>query len=258
MFNLEQMIFYVLATLIIIVLPLLTLFKLERKWDQRCLVVGYYTCMVFFYLVIFSLSIGKFELVPTIISSLVIALLTLALTWVELSKRPELKLLDFIPITHVLPDTIWKVGFNVGQLSTQSRFLKIREACGMKITIHSSFSVDLANVGYGEIMVHEYVYYVDGRSQTTKGLVSESNAQERLILKTQQRHTINIPRLYIRKPGFHKLRLDVSASTIRVSQEVWFFISEDLQKLNYVEIHPLKLLFSPIIKAKLKNFSFSR
>ena len=228
---------------------------MERKYDLICFVFGDAIFIIFFLLLLFS----NLEQVPSLLSSLVIAELTLALVWVELSKRPELKLLDFIPIIHSSTDTSFlKVGYNIGQLSSPSRFLGIREASDMnfindaKFGERFSFTVDLANIGYAEIMVHEYVEYIDGIRQRPMALVSQSNPQERLILRTQQRHTIDMSPLYVQTSGFHKLSIEVLATTAKCSKEIWFFISEDFQRLRYVEMYPLKRLLSPLIKAKLK------
>lgn len=233
---------------------LLKFTQLKRKYDFWCFLLGYYISLLFFLLVFYALLIGRFELLPEIMSSAVIALLTLAFVWVELSKRPELKLLDFVPITHIVSvPKIWKVGENTGKLSNPSRFLGIREAIDVAFSQHTSFCVDVANVGYEEIMTHEYVVFIDGTRRPTQPLLSESNALERLTLKTQQRHTINMDRLYLDAAGLHKIRLEVYATTVMCSKEVWFFISDDFKKLRYVEMFPLKRLLSPLIKNKLKD-----
>ena len=253
MFSLEFLIYVLIA------MGFLAFFsyfwKLERKYDLWCFVVAYFIFWGFVWVIDISILMDKFELAPQIISSLVIAELTLALVWVELSKRPELKLLGFVPITHIVGVLqIWKAGENVGRLSNPSRVLGIREAIDVPISIHSSFSVDVANVGYEEIMAHEYVVFIDGKRESPKALLSESNPQERLILRTQQRHTINIEPLHIRSPGFHKIRMEVYATTVKCSKEIWFFISEDSKKLRYVEMYPIKRLLSPLIKNKLKTW----
>lgn len=254
MFDFVQFAIYVVAILFFLVIPLMQFAQLKRKYDFWCFYIGYYISMLFLFLVLYAILIGKFELLPEIISSAVIALLTLAFVWVELSKRPELKLLDFVPITHIVGVTqIWKTGENTGKLSNPSRILGIREATDVTFSEHSSFCVDVANVGYEEIMTHEYVVFIDGAKRSTQPLLSESNALERLTLKTQQRHTINIDRLYLHTSGLHKIRLEVYATTVMCSKEVWFFISDDFKKMRYAEMYPLKRLLSPFIKSGLKD-----
>jgi len=145
-----------LYALSVIILPVLFLYKwkLERKHDLWCFLFGYYISDIFLFLIIFALEGGNLESIPNMISSLVIALLTLAVVWVELGKRPELRLLHFIPIIHVLPDKIWIVGYNTGKLSNPSTVLKVREASDVKVTTRLSFTIDLANIGYGEIIMN--------------------------------------------------------------------------------------------------------
>lgn len=251
MFSLELLLYVLIA---MGVLAFISYFwSLERKYDILCFLSGYFIFMAFFWTVVFSVAMGRFDLVFSLISSLVLALLTLALVWVELSKRPELKLLGFIPIVYYFSGyyepTIWRSDREPGQLSKPSRFLKIRKASyldkDLKFDKGLSFAGDLANIGYEEIMVHEYVVFVDDERKEPVGL--------RLTLKTQQRHAINIPSLHIKSSGFHKLRLEALATTVKVSKEVWFFISEDFQKLKYVEIYPLKRWLSPLVKKKLKD-----
>ena len=217
--------------------------RMERKYDLLCFLFGDGIFIIFFLFLFFS----KSEQVPSLLSSLVIAELTLALVWVELSKRPELKLLSFVPIVHDR-QTIqsYRADYH-GELSEPSRFLQVREASypndeNLKFDDRFSFSVDLSNIGYDEVVVHEYIVYLDGKRLRTTALTSKSNPLERLVLKTQQRHTIDVLPLFIESSGFHKIRIKVLATTIECSKEIWFYISEDFKKLRYFEMYPLKRL----------------
>lgn len=244
MLSLEQLIF--LTGTIVLAIILIYLFnfvwKLERKYDIKCFLIGDLIFMIFLLLLLFS----PLEQVPSLLSSLFIAELTLALVWVELSKRPELKLLDFIPIIHDIQTArVYRADYN-GTLSEPSEFLKIREASykDLKFGEQFSFSVDLSNIGYGEIMVHQYLVYIDGKLRRTEPF--------KVSLITQERKPMIIPSLYINSHGFHRVDIKVLASTVKCSKEVWFFISEDFKKLRYVEMYPLKRLLSPLIKNELK------
>jgi len=253
MFSSEQLLY--IAGTIILGLVLYYMFdfvwRLERKNDLKFFLLGDVIFMIFFFLLIFS----PIDQVASLISSLVIAELTLALVWVELSKRPELKLLDFIPIIHDIHTTRIYRADQLGKLSEPSRFFKIREASypkyeDLKFEKQFSFTVDLSNIGYTEIKVHEYVVYLDGESQSSIPLWSNPNV-ERLSLITQQRHTIDIFSFYVKNSGFHKIKVEALATTVKCSKEVWFFISEDFKTLRYIEMAPFKRLLSPLIKAQL-------
>jgi len=63
---------------------------------------------------------------------------------------------------------------------------------------------------------------------------------------------IGIP-FSFKSSGFHKIRIEALATTVKCSKEVWFHISEDFEKLRYVEMYPLKSSLSPFIKNKLKD-----
>ena len=182
---------------------------------------------------------GNLQILSETISSLVIGWLTLALVWAELDKRPELSLLGFVPIVHDEKSTgLYKADYH-GKVTGPSGFLKIREAIypqfkGLRFDRQFSFAVDLANIGYEEIVAHEYVIYVDGERQLPVALLTFPQDQ-RLSLKTQQRYTINMQPLYIKTAGFHRVRIEVSATTAKISREVWFFIADDFQKLRYAD-----------------------
>jgi len=253
---------YILGTIVIAIVLIYILnyvWKLNRKYDLACFLIGDYIFMIFMFLLLFS----PFEQVPSLLSSLFIAELTLALVWVELSKRPELKLMSFVPIVWVferpesgIPLSILRADDGKqGQLSRPSRFLGIKEASirYAKFGKHFSFAIDLANIGYEEIMVHEYVIYIDGKRESFVALLLNEKSGERLSLKTQQRHTINLSPFSIKSSGFHKIRIEVLATTVKCSKEVWFYISEDFEKLRYVQMNSLKSLLSPFIKNQLKG-----
>jgi len=225
--------------------------RLERKYDLQCFIIGNFLCVIFFLLIwLFPQQLSS------LIQSLFIAELTLALVWVELSKRPELKFLECIPIIHDRIGTGHRRADTHGQLSEPSTFLRIREATFPNIDLNFStefsFAVDLSNIGYQEIMVHEYVVYIDGQRQKPIPLGTQTNL-ERLRLITQGRYPINIFPLYIRTSGLHKIKIEALATTTKCSREVWLHISEDYKKLRYTEMFPLKRLLSPLVKAKLKD-----
>lgn len=225
------------------------IWRLERKNDVKFFILGDMIFMIFIYFFILFP-----EQVPDLISSLFIAELTLALVWVELSKRPELKLLDFIPIIHDTQTTMVYRADKFGRLSEPSKFLKIREASyeDLNFDRQFSFTVDLSNIGYTEIMVHEYIVYLDGDRQAPIPLWSRPKL-ERLKLVTQQRHTIDILSLYIENSGLHKIKVEVLATTVKCSKEIWFYISEDFRSLKYVEMAPYKHLLSRIVESKLND-----
>jgi hypothetical protein len=213
--------------------------------------------MIFFYLVIYAILITRFDLVPEIISSAVIALLTLAFVWAELSKRPELIMLGSVPIVHDIQTlTIYKADYH-GTLSKPSIFLRVREA-SFPETNHTfdekfSFAVDLANIGYEEIMVHEYIILIDGKRQKPIPL-GNLPYDERLRLIAQQRHPINMPSLNINSAGFHKISIQAIATAEVYRKEVWFFISDDFKKLKYVDIdNPLNRLLSRLLPQLIKK-----
>jgi len=254
MINFVQLLLITGIIALVTVLSFLSYFlwRSERKSDSICFLFGDAIALFF----ILFLSFCNIEQFPSLLSSLVIAELTLALVWVELSKRPELKLGDFVPIIWktVTPNEVqYKAGYH-DEEPKPSRFLGIREVShsDLKFDSQFSFSVDSANIGYTEIGVHEYVIYIDGKRQLPIPLWSGPN-EERLRLIAQERHTIDILPLHIESSGFHKIRIRVSATTLERSKEVWFFISEDLKKLRYVRMYPLKRLLSPLIKAELKD-----
>jgi len=253
MFTSEQLLFVAGTITLTITLIYLSNFvwRLERKNDIKCFAIGDIIFMIFMFLLRFSPA----DQVPSLISSLLVAELTLALVWVELSKRPELKLGNFVPIIHEEHTTglAYKAGFH-DEEPEPSRFLKIREVSyeNLKFDEHFSFSVDLSNIGYGEIMVHDYTLYIDGKRQKPIPL-GKPPYNERLRLVTQERHPIDMPSLYIKSAGFHRIHVTFSGMTTKCSKEIWFSISEDFKKLRYIEMLPYNRLLSPLIKAKLKN-----
>ena len=250
MFNLAQLLFIAGTIVIALVLFYLINFvlQLERKYDLNCFLIA---DGIFMFLLIFT----NFEDVPSLLGSFFIAELTLALVWVELSKRPELKLGDFVPIIYKKKTTglAYKSGFH-DEEPEPSRFLKIKEVSyeNLKFDERFSFSVDLSNVGYGEMMVHDYTLYIDGKRQKPIPL-GKPPYDKRLRLITQERQPIDMPSLNIKNAGFHRIHVIFSGMTIKCSKEVWFSISEDFRKLRYIEIYPFHRLLSLFIKKKLKN-----
>jgi len=233
------------------------IFRLKRKNSALCFIAAYYMGEVFSFLFYLSIRMGNLQTLSETISSLVIGWLTLALVWAELDKRPELSLLDFVPLIHdERTRNVYKADYH-GKVTGPSRFLKIREASypqlqDLRFDRQFSFAVDLANIGYEEIVAHEYVIHLDGERQQPVALLTLPPDQ-RLSLKTQQRYTINIQPLNIGTAGFHKVRVEVSATTAKTSKEVWFFVSDDFKKLHYVYFYPLKRLLSHFIKHALSD-----
>jgi len=255
MLSLEQLI--LVGGAIVIAYLAKFVWNLQREYDLKCFVIGDLIFMAFMFLIFSS----KPEDFPNLLSSLLIAELTLALVWVELSKRPELRLGSFCPIIRKKQSTrglSYKAGFH-DEPPEPSAFLKVREASynDLRFDEFFSFSVDLSNIGYNEIMVHEYVIYLDGKRLKPIPL-GEHPHVERLKLTTQGRHTIDMPSLRIKNAGFHKMRLEVIATTIKCSNEVWFNISDDFKKLRYVEMNPLKKILSPLIKKELEEISSTK
>jgi hypothetical protein len=253
MFSLEQLTFVggTIAITFIVIYLAWHVWNLQRKYDLKCFIIGDFIFMFFMFLFFFA----KLEDIPNLLSSLFIAELTLALVWVELSKRPELKLGSFCPIVYKknVTELAYKAGFH-DEPPEPSGFFGVKESSynDLKFDEYSSFSIDLSNVGYMEVMVHEYIIYLDEKRMKPIPL-GEPPYIERLKLITQGRHTIDLQSLHIESAGFHKLRLEVIATTIKCSGEVWFFISEDLKKLRYVDIYPLKKILAPLIKNGLKD-----
>lgn len=257
MFDFGQILIYTIVILAFFVIPLIRLFSFKRKYDSSCFICGYYICIIFLYLIIYAIIITRFDLVPEIISSAVIALLTLAFVWTELSKRPEIIMLGSVPIVHDIQTlAIYKADYH-GALSEPSRFLGVREASFAKTNNtfdeKFSFAVDLANIGYEEIMVHEYVLWIDGKRQKPIPLGNLPH-DERLRLITQQRHPINMPPLNIKNAGLHKISIEAIATAEVYRKGVWFFISDDFKKLKYVDIdNPLNRLLSHLLPQLIKK-----
>lgn len=255
-----ELLLYILAVVFVVV-PLIFLWRLKRKYDLMCFIFAYYISEIFIILIGISIVIGNLELMSSAISSLVIALLTLALVWVELSKRPELALLRFVPLLREMDSGTGTMEYlrpdRGKQLSILSRFLGIKEASysnsSLKFDGRFSFDVDLANIGYEEISVYECNVYLDSEKKKQFPLYADIVKEETLSLKTQQRHTIDTYPLSIEKSGFHSMRIEVLAATVKCSKTVWFYTSEDLSVLRYVEMYPLKRLLSPLIKKILKD-----
>jgi len=252
MFSLEQILPFAGTIAIALTVTYIAIFvwRLKRKYDLLCFLIGDYMLLIFMLLFIVS----KFEEVPSLLSSLLIAELTLALVWVELSKRPELYLGDFVPIIHKKNTTglAYKAGYHDEPPKPSLVGIKEVSCKDLKFNEYLSFAVDLSNIGYQDIMVHEYVHYINGKRQKPIPL-GEPPYDKRLTLITQDRHTINIPSLHIKSAGFHKISLVVIATTVKCSKEVWFYISKDFKKLRYVEMLPYKRLLSPLIKNELKD-----
>lgn len=199
MFNFEQLPFIIGTIVSAIILGYLFRFvqRLERKYDLNCFIIGDAIFMGFCLLLPFS----PVDQVPSLITSLVIAELTLALVWVELSKRPELRLGDFIPVIYGTDKGTRYLEYKAGFLDEEpepTRFLRIKEVShkDLKFDEHFSFSVDLSNIGYQEIMVHDYKLEIDGKRQKPIPL-GKPPYDKRLRLITQDRHTVNIPPLNI-------------------------------------------------------------
>jgi len=226
----------------------------NRKCDAECFVIGEAILMFF----VFLLFLFSLDQMPSLLSSLVIAELTLALVWVELSKRPELKMGDLCPI--IRDNRTWKLFYKAGYHneplfpSFASKLFKIKEVSyeAMKFDELFSFSFDLSNIGYSEIVVHEFEYFIDGKKGRTLAL-GDIPEIKRLKLITQQREPIDIPPLGIKEAGFHKIRITVLAMTVKCSKDVWIFTSKDFQKLRYVEMPTIKRLFSWFIKRELAS-----
>lgn len=72
-------------------------------------------------------------------------------------------------------------------------------------------------------------------------------------MKTQERYTIDIQPLFVRKAGFHKFSIEIVATTEKTSREVWFFTSDDFKKLRYVEFTPIKTYFKLILSYFIKR-----
>jgi len=256
MFTFESLLY--ILTALICFLILFYFLQLKRKCDRQCFAIGYYVGVIFFYLVIYSLIIGRFDLLPEIISAAIIAMLTLAFVWVELSKRPELKISGFAPIIYKKNTTEigYKAGFHNEPVSKSftSKLLRIRQVSyeGYRFDEQLAFSFDLANLGYEEIMVHEYVYFLDGKRQSPVPLGSPPY-DERLRLTAQQRYCIDLTALHIQKAGFHRITVSVCAATEICSKGCWFFVTEDFQKLRYVEVMPIKQLLTSLIKKELQK-----
>ena len=252
MFSPEQLTIIggIIAIALIVIYLAKFVWNLQRKYDLKCFIIGDFVFMVFMFLLFFL----KLEDIPNLLSSLLIAELTLSLVWVELSKRPELKLGSFCPIIFKKQGRrlAYKAGFHDEPPKPSGFGIKEASYNDLKFDDFFSFSADLSNVGYQEIMVHEYIIYLDEKRQKPIPL-GEPPHNKRLRLITQDRHTIDIPRLHIKNAGFHKIRLEVNATTMKCSKEVWFFISEDFKKLRYVHVYPLQKLLSPLIKNELKD-----
>jgi hypothetical protein len=181
-------------------------------------------------------------------------MLTLALVWVELSRRPELFFAGINPIIRSEEPKLYVLDINsLGKLSSPSRFLKIREASDLDFNKYFSYSFDIENIGYEEVVIHEYIVSIDNKEEPPVPLFSPDNLTERLTLRTQQRHPVWIFPLDFKTEGFHKVRIQVKATTIGCSKEIWLVISDNFRKLRYVEVGPRQRFLSLFVKRNLNS-----
>lgn len=256
MFGFEEL----FSVLVLIGVILLSFFlfryvlNLHRKYDRIFFIFGDIIFIVFYLFIGFTPFDVFLSAVPELVSSLVISELTLVLAWIELSKRPELKMSSLAPIIfgndRGTKFVVYKTGFE-NEAPKPSKFLKIKEVTPDNLKFDDfSFSVDLANIGFEEIMVHDYVMYIDDKRQNAIPL-GNPPYDERLRLITQQRHAEDLPSLGITTSGFHKLKVVFSGMTVNCSTELWFFLSKDFKQMRYVELAPYHRLFLSLIKNKL-------
>ena len=240
---------YVLYGLITIVAPILVT-KLKRKYSVICFTAAYYMGVAFSFLIYLSILTANLQALTETIASLTIGWLTLALVWSELDKRPELRLLNFIPVAYnpggkVSESYQCPANREPGQISKTSRFWKIREASfsdpDLKFDKAFSFRVDLTNIGYEEIVPNNYVVSVDGKTIREEEFGKEA-------LRTHQKRELSTSFLAIQTAGFHEVSIEVYTALTRVSLGVWFFVSNDYRKLRYVQAYLPKFLWRHLIK----------
>jgi hypothetical protein len=225
-----------------------------RQRDINIFFIGLFIFLLFIIVIIISLVFGKFELVPELVSSAVISQLTLTLIWIELSKRPELTLRGLAPIIYRGDPAQSMFAANlVNELPQPSFFWGIVE---LHTPVPSplqflSFQMYVANVGYDEIMISEYVAELDKMKPI--GRLLQEKDTEGVLLKAQQRHKIMFPSLGLEKPGFHKLKLGVYASTTGVSTEIWFSVSNDLTEIRYMRTSPFLSSLGSLTRRQLSK-----
>lgn len=244
-----EVVIYVLYGLITIAAPIFVT-KLKRKYSVICFTAAYYMGVAFSFLIYLSILTANLQALTETIASLTIGWLTLALVWSELDKRPELGLLNFIPVAYnpggkVSESYQCPANREPGQISKKSRFWKIREASfsdpDLKFDKSFSFSFDLSNIGYEEIVPNNYVVFVDGKT------IREGEFGD-VVLRAHQKRELSTGLLAIQTAGFHEVSIEVYTALTKVSLGIWFFVSNDYKKLKYVKAYLPKFLWRPLIK----------
>ena len=229
-----------------------------RERDINCALIGSIILSIFVAAIIISAGYNRADLIPDLLSSVVIAELTLTLIWLELGKRAELTLRGILPILYYsshlpFPKNYSDLTARYDITSPCVYFKEIREAkfdrnIGERLD-DFSFRIYVANMGQEEITVHEFVTILDESRPSMTQLLTEDGKP--ITLKCQQRHTISIPYLGLKKTGFHKLWISVYTATSGVGTEIWFNLSEDFSTVRFIRIVPLHHLFGRFIKSRL-------
>lgn len=171
-------------------------------------------------------------------------MVVIVLVWYNLSERPE-----FCFMGTVIE------GFNVpkGISTAQRRTLwKVKtttlETNRVKKPIRVTIKDDVANIGYREVVVHEYGFYYPNLKPPIRdgphplfGIISQHSAgpRPRLLLGPQGRTTV-FSRIDLPE-GLFKVQITVVATTIKVRKTIWCYSSQG--RINWLEPGLLTRMF---------------
>jgi hypothetical protein len=170
----------------------------------------------------------------SLIFSSIQAVLVIILVWYNLSERPELRLLHVRFGYQKYPSVALEQADE--SLARYSYLLgNIWRACiPQEYEGNVHVFTDVANVGFREVIIHEYQLDDVQRNCRVYGprpLFEDAGTQRRITLKIQGRHPIWAP-IYSTQ-GFNKMRFSVIATTMKTSRQFWFYI--DGLNVTYAE-----------------------
>lgn len=206
----------------------------------------YSSLTVVFIIVALSLLYVGLASVAPLIFSLIQAVLVIILVWYNLSERPELRIL------HV------RFGYqrypSVTLIQAEESFVRYdcmlgkiwRTSIPQEYKDNLYVSTDIANVGFREVVIHEYHLEDVQANRRIYGpipLFEDVTAQRRMSLKIQGRYTVWAP-VYSRL-GFSKMRFVVFATTMKTTKEFWFY--KNGSNIFYVEPSKIRRIFVKLL-----------
>jgi len=222
------------AILPIVLAPFLLYFlRLNRRIDFYCAMLSLFVGIAFFYIIAyFEILPNRLDLFPSTISSLAIVWLTLALVWVELSKRPELLFMNPVPVACV--------GCNRGEpfffradstgssleLPSLTRIGKASFPKSKHKFENLYFDIELTNLGNQEIMVRKYCFAEDSENPIWVTL-NKSLANEQI-------ECLRIGPLLSGQTGFRKIHVEAKSALKKVHIDLYVYLSENREILTYV------------------------